>query len=83
MTTTDDNIAWKVSITKGRFEYKLCEEFGQKNLVSARHSENVRHDDGLKVVNMTLYYIGKDHIGTWQTGKGWTFKSADKHRRES
>ena len=60
-------------MTKRAFEQRIVTDLGNDNLSASPYKEQ---GAGNTMVSMTLYYKSGVHVGTWQGGKGWAFKSA-------
>jgi hypothetical protein len=67
----------KVKTTKNKFENLICDKLDIKVLgVCPYQTMDYGNMDkngyqSPKLINLTLYYKGDEHIGTWQSGGGW------------
>lgn len=67
------HLAFKEKMPKATFEQTVISKIGVEGLTASPYNEEGR--DG-KQTRMTLYYKNNVHVGTWQGGTGWMFKSA-------
>ena len=65
------HLQFKRHITKTAFETLLKKDLGGR--LKGRPYDEVFAG---KINHMTMYYRNNIHVGTWQKGVGWAFKTA-------